>query len=144
MRALVLAMALAAPLHLIAQAPPRAFSPVARAEEAGFSTTRLSRIDQLVNGLVNDGTIPGAVVFISRNGRVVMHKAYGYRDIDTKAPLQKDDIFRIASQSKAITSLAVSPINGRRSVSISNKTTPKLQMSVRSSTCLPRSCSGDI
>jgi CubicO group peptidase (beta-lactamase class C family) len=106
MRAFALAIALALPLELAAQAP-RTFSPVTRPEDEGFSATRLARIDQLIDGLVKDGTIPGAVVFISRHGRIVMHKAYGYRDLGTKAPLQKDDIFRIASQSKAITSLAV-------------------------------------
>jgi CubicO group peptidase (beta-lactamase class C family) len=46
-------------------------------------------------------------VFISRQGRVVLHKAYGVRDLETKAPMRRDDIFRIASQSKAVTALAV-------------------------------------
>src|SRR5688572_4806649 len=106
MRPLVLLLALASALPLAAQAP-RGFTPAAKPDDAGFSSARLARIDQYVNGLVSENRIPGAVVFISRNGRVVLHKAYGYRDLDTKAPLQKSDIFRIASQSKAITSLAV-------------------------------------
>ena len=78
-----------------------------RPEDAGFSSARLARIDSLILPLVNTSQIPGAVVFIARNGRVVYHKAFGYRDIGTRAPLQPDDIFRIASQSKAITSAAV-------------------------------------
>jgi CubicO group peptidase (beta-lactamase class C family) len=41
-----------------------------------------------------------------RDGKVEYHKAYGYRDIGTKAPMRTDDVFRIASQTKAITSLA--------------------------------------
>ena len=79
----------------------------ARPEELGFSAARLARIDSLIQPLVASGQVPGAVVFIARNGRVAYHKAFGYRDIGTKAPLKPDDIFRIASQSKAITSAAV-------------------------------------
>lgn len=82
---------------------PHAPSPAA----AGFSPVRLARIDSLVLAAVNSGQINGAVVHIVRNGQVVLHRAYGVRDVDTRAPMQRDDIFRIASQSKAITALAV-------------------------------------
>lgn len=83
------------------------FPHVTRPEDAGFAADRLARIDGLVNDLVTKGQVPGAVVFISRGGKVVLHKAYGYRNVETKAPMRTDDIFRIASQTKAITSLAV-------------------------------------
>src|SRR5688572_27402001 len=83
----------------------KTFSP-AKPEDAGLSTERLSRIDRLVDEYVKNQWVPGAVVLIVRNGKVVYHKAYGYSDINKKTPLKKDDIFRIASQSKAITSLA--------------------------------------
>ena len=105
MRALLLAL-LALPGHLWAL-QGTAFPPVARAEEQGFSSAKLARIDSLLAGLVRDGRIPGAVVLITRNGKAVMYKAWGYRNIDTKEPLQRTDIFRIASQSKAITSTAI-------------------------------------
>jgi CubicO group peptidase (beta-lactamase class C family) len=94
-------------------APPAAaqsgpgFRPVPSAEAAGFSAARLSRIDALVESAIAAGEIPGAVVFIARHGQVVMHRAYGVRDASTRAPMRGDDIFRIASQSKAITALAV-------------------------------------
>lgn len=83
------------------------FQPAASAEAAGFSTARLARIDSLVNGAVARGEINGAVVHIVRSGRVVMYRAYGVRDIETQVTMRRDDIFRIASQSKAITALAV-------------------------------------
>jgi CubicO group peptidase (beta-lactamase class C family) len=76
-------------------------------EEVGLSSDRLSRIDDMINEHVKNKTLPGAVVYIVRNGKVAYHKAYGASNIATNAPLKKDDIFRIASQSKAITSLAV-------------------------------------
>lgn len=79
----------------------------AKPEEAGFSSERLARIDQTIMSHLNAGHIPGAVVFIARNGKVVYHKAFGYSNTDTKVQLKKDDLFRIASQSKAITSLAI-------------------------------------
>ena len=73
----------------------------------GMSAERLARIDQLIGDHVSKKQIPGAVVFIARNGKVVLYKAYGYSDVEKQTVLKKDDIFRIASQSKAITSLAV-------------------------------------
>ncbi|MDL5050159.1 serine hydrolase domain-containing protein [Oscillatoria amoena NRMC-F 0135] len=79
----------------------------AKPETVGFSPDRLKRIDELVNSVVESNGIPGAVVLIVRNGKVAYHQAYGYSDTDSKKPMQRDNIFRIASQTKAITSLAV-------------------------------------
>ncbi len=76
-------------------------------EENGFSVERLARIDNLLNEYVAKGNIPGAVALIVRNGKIVYEKSVGYSDVENKTPLTKDHIFRIASQSKAITSLAV-------------------------------------
>ena len=76
-------------------------------EDAGMSTTRLSKIDKMIEEHMANKWIPGAVVLIVRNGKIVYHKAYGYSDVENKTALKKDNIFRIASQSKAITSLAV-------------------------------------
>jgi CubicO group peptidase (beta-lactamase class C family) len=76
-------------------------------ESLGFSSERLKRIDNVLQEYVDKQYFAGAVAIISRNGRIVYHKAIGYNDIDTKTPLKKDAIFRIASQTKAITSVAV-------------------------------------
>lgn len=76
-------------------------------EDVGLSSQRLSRIDNFLQDYVNKKWIPGAVVLVARNGKVVYHKAFGYADVESGAALKKDHIFRIASQSKAITSLAV-------------------------------------
>ena len=82
-------------------------TPAAKPEDVGFSSERLGRIDNLIAEHVKNKTLPGAVVYIVRNGKVAYHKAYGTSNMATNTPLRKDDIFRIASQSKAITSLAV-------------------------------------
>lgn len=68
---------------------------------------RLTRIDQLINSYIQQQKIPGAVALIMRNGKVAYLKSFGVADINTRRSLRTDDIFRIASQSKAITSLAV-------------------------------------
>lgn len=84
----------------------KSFSQASKPEDAGLSETRLSRIDKLLEEHVKNQSIPGAVALIIRNGKIAYHKAFGYSDIEKRSALKKDDIFRIASQSKGITSLA--------------------------------------
>ena len=74
---------------------------------AGVSTDRLDRIDRLFEKAVEDGDLPGIVALMARNGKIVYHKAFGMADNQSGRALEKDDIFRIASQTKAITSTAV-------------------------------------
>lgn len=81
--------------------------PTAKPEDNGMSTARLERIDKMIQEHINNKWIPGAVVLIARNGKVVYHKAFGQADMENKAAMKKENIFRIASQSKAITSTAV-------------------------------------
>lgn len=78
-----------------------------RPEKTGMHSGRLLRIDRMVNELINQEGIPGAVVLIARRGKIVFHKAYGFSDTEAGTALQTFHIFRIASQTKAITSLAV-------------------------------------
>ena len=76
-------------------------------EAAGFSSERLKRIDATLKDWTNKGWMNGAVGMVIRDGKIVYYNSVGYNDLNTKAPLAKDGIFRIASQSKAITSVAV-------------------------------------
>src|SRR6185436_14651098 len=73
----------------------------------GFSATRLARLDSGMSDWVKNKWVSGSVALIARKGKIVFDKAYGYNDVDTKAPLDKNGIFRIASQTKAITTTAV-------------------------------------
>jgi CubicO group peptidase (beta-lactamase class C family) len=75
-------------------------------EAGGFSATRLARLDSAMNNWVKDNWVNGSVVLVARKGKIVFHKAYGYNDLETKAALDKNGIFRIASQTKAITTTA--------------------------------------
>jgi CubicO group peptidase (beta-lactamase class C family) len=87
--------------------PVRNLTPAPKPEDAGFSSPRLARIDQMMEEHIRNQWIPGAVVLLVRDGKIAYHKAYGFSDVEAKTALKKDDIFRIASQTKAITSLAV-------------------------------------
>jgi len=75
--------------------------------ETGFIASRLDRIDDAINAEIAAGKIPGAVALIARDGKVVYHKSFGYSDIDSMTPMKSDNIFRIASMSKAVTTVAV-------------------------------------
>ena len=75
-------------------------------EEGGFSSTRLARLDTAMSDWVKNKWVNGGVALIARRGKIVFYKSYGYNDLDTKAPLQKNGIFRIASQTKAVTTVA--------------------------------------
>jgi CubicO group peptidase (beta-lactamase class C family) len=89
--------------HPCANNAPQQFIATANPESVGFDAVRLQRIDSVLAGYVRDGVIPNGVSFVARNGRVVHHKAYGYRDEANNVPVSTTDIFRLASQTKAIT-----------------------------------------
>jgi CubicO group peptidase (beta-lactamase class C family) len=69
--------------------------------------SRLSRIDTLVDRYLQKGWVNGVVTLVIRNGHVIQYKAYGYSDAEAKKTMQRNDLFRIASQTKAIVSVGV-------------------------------------
>ena len=77
------------------------------AVDEGMSEERLLRIDAMLSEAIELEQIPGAVALVARNGKIVYYKAFGMADNESNRSLQRDDIFRIASQTKAITSTAV-------------------------------------
>nr|WP_246164396.1 serine hydrolase [Xanthovirga aplysinae] len=72
-----------------------------------MSDKRLARIDSMCIQTIQEGDLPGMVVLVARNGKIVYHKAFGVANPKTERELRRDDIFRIASQTKAITATAV-------------------------------------
>lgn len=77
------------------------------ASSVGMSEERLARIDAMCKEAVDKSQIPGVVALVARNGKIVYYKAFGMSDNESGRVLKRDDIFRIASQTKAITSTAV-------------------------------------
>ena len=76
-------------------------------ENNHFSAERLQRIDKLIQQYIDSNWIAGAIALVARDGNIVYHKAIGYDDKEKNKLLQKDAIWRIASQTKAITSVGV-------------------------------------
>ena len=81
--------------------------PRAAPEAVGLSSERLQRIDDIFQSYVEEGRIAGAVGMVLRHGKLVYTGAWGMRDLAARDPLETDDIFRIASMTKPITSVAV-------------------------------------
>jgi CubicO group peptidase (beta-lactamase class C family) len=79
--------------------------PSAKPEEEGMSADRLNRIKPFMQRYVDENKLPGIITLVARNGKVVHFEKYGM--MDTDKPMQLNTIFRIASMSKAITSVAV-------------------------------------
>jgi CubicO group peptidase (beta-lactamase class C family) len=73
----------------------------------GFSAERLARLDRGLQQYVDEERVAGAVVLVLRDGETVYERAVGWSDKEAGRRMTTDTIFRIASQSKAITSTAV-------------------------------------
>ncbi|REJ76934.1 MAG: class A beta-lactamase-related serine hydrolase [Acidobacteria bacterium] len=78
----------------------------AAAETLGFSPEALERLDARLQRYVDEGELVGGVLLVQRYGQPAYHRAFGRRDREQGAVMQRDAIFRIASQTKAIVSVA--------------------------------------
>jgi len=78
-----------------------------RPEQVGLSSEHLGRIVATLRADSERGQIPGAILLVSRQGRIALFESVGVLDPATRAPMTKDAIFRIYSMSKPITSVAV-------------------------------------
>jgi CubicO group peptidase (beta-lactamase class C family) len=75
-------------------------------DSVGLSAERLDRLSDALQAYVDDGQLAGSVTLVARRGRVAYFEAFGDRDREANAPMRTDAVFRIASQSKAIVSVA--------------------------------------
>lgn len=82
-------------------------APKARPEEVGLSSERLARIRAAMQRYIDRKEVPGAVTLVARRGKVAHLEAQGLRDVEAKAAMTTDTIFRIASMTKPITSVAL-------------------------------------
>lgn len=80
---------------------------VTRPEDVGMSSERLARIASGMKRLIDEQKIPGAVTLVARRGQVVHFEAIGQRDINSGLPMERNTIFRLYSQSKPVTGVAV-------------------------------------
>ncbi|HMU61161.1 MAG TPA: serine hydrolase domain-containing protein [Gemmatimonadales bacterium] len=98
---LLLALALSPATGVSAQS-----FPAGRPASLGFSVERLARIDTLLQSYVDQGRTPGVVALIIRRGQVAWSASVGLADRESHQPMRPDALFRIASQTKAVTSVA--------------------------------------
>lgn len=80
---------------------------VSKPESVGFSSERLERLHALMQQVVDQKQIPGIVAILARHGKVVDYRAYGQRDMASRAPMTKDTIFRDFSMTKPVTGVAM-------------------------------------
>ncbi|MCP4363147.1 MAG: beta-lactamase family protein [Chloroflexi bacterium] len=76
-------------------------------EKSGFSSKRLSRINDLMQRYIDAGKLAGMVSLVARHGRVCHLQTHGYRDLSTQTAMEDDTIFRIYSMTKPITCAAL-------------------------------------
>src|SRR5579862_5669767 len=93
---------------------PRAESP----EQVGLSSARLERAAASIRRDVEQRLIPGAVLSIARGGRLAYAEAFGYRDREAQAAMPLDAIFRVASMTKPLTSVAAMMLSEEGSLEI--------------------------
>jgi len=81
--------------------------PFADPDEVGMSLERLKRIEPMIRGYIDRQLIPGTVTMVARHGKIVHFDVQGYQNVEKKIPMTKETIFRIASMTKPITSVAL-------------------------------------
>lgn len=94
------------PLFIRAQSPA-VLTPQGKQPLQGISADRLAKLDQMLEEAVSTNQVPGLVAMVVKDGKIVYHEAKGMADVASSQAMAKDQIFRIASQTKAITSTAI-------------------------------------
>jgi len=75
-------------------------------ESMGMDSSRLNVIDRIIQDAIDAGEIPMGAALVARHGKIVFHKFHGFADVASQKSLDDDAIFRIASMTKAVTSVA--------------------------------------
>lgn len=88
-------------------ATPESGLPTTSPEKVGMSSERLERIKPAMQKYIDQNLVAGTVTIVARNGKVVHFASQGYSDAENKVPMRKDSLFRIASMTKPITSIAL-------------------------------------
>lgn len=79
----------------------------AKPESVGISSEKLKNLDNFINYYMFTQAVPGGTFMIVRKGKIVYYKSFGKQDLDGKSAYANDDIYRLASMTKAITSVAI-------------------------------------
>src|ERR1700761_6021180 len=94
--------------------------PTSKPEEQGFSSERLQRIHSMVQRHIDLGDISGAVMLVARHGQLAYIDIQGTTDIETKKPMTRDTLFRMASMTKPVIGTAMMMMLEEGKVSLSD------------------------
>jgi CubicO group peptidase (beta-lactamase class C family) len=92
---------------LVAALPLSGAGTTARPEEVGLSSERLQQVNALMKRHLDTTSFAGAVTLVARNGRIAHLQAHGYSELETKKPMQTDQMFRIMSMTKPVVGAAI-------------------------------------
>lgn len=116
--------------------------PTVAPEAVGMSSERLSSLTHLLEGYVDSDRLPGASVMVVRDGKVVYSEAVGMRDRASSDPMATDDIFRIASQTKALVSVGIMMLQEEGKLLITDPVSRHLPAFARTTVAVPRDGGG--
>ncbi|MEJ2540183.1 MAG: serine hydrolase [Gemmatimonadota bacterium] len=111
-------------------------------EQVGMSAERLARLSAVLDDYVAEGRLPGAVALVMRHGKIVYLESFGHRDREAADPMETDDIFRIASQTKAVVSTAVMILQEEGALDINAPVSGVLPEYARTTVAVPRAHGG--
>jgi len=81
--------------------------PTTKPEEVGLSSERLTRINEMMKRHLAAGEFAGGVTLVARKGKIAHLEAHGVMDLESKLPMPKNAVFRIASMTKPVTGVAI-------------------------------------
>ena len=87
----------------------------------GIDEGRLKILAKTLDEYVEQEKLAGGVLYLSRNGKTVLHKAFGWQDREGEIPMGKRSLHRIASQTKALTSAAIMILQERGQLLINDE-----------------------
>ena len=116
--------------------------PRAKPEDVGMSSQQLTRLSTTLDGYVKDGRLAGGVALVMRRGKVAFLHTFGSRDREANSPMKADSIFRIASQSKALTSVGIMMLQEEGKLLISDPVSKFIPEFANSTVAVPKDGGG--
>lgn len=116
--------------------------PRAKPEDVGMSSARLSQLSTTLDGYVSRGQLAGGVAMVMRRGKVAYLHTFGRRDREANSPMKSDSIFRIASQSKALTSVGIMMLQEEGKLLISDPVSKFIPEFANSTVAVPKDGGG--
>ncbi len=116
--------------------------PRAKPEDVGMSSQQLTRLSTTLDGYVKDGRLAGGVALVMRRGKVAFLHTFGSRDREANSPMKADTIFRIASQSKALTSVGIMMLQEEGKLLISDPVSKFIPEFANSTVAVPKDGGG--